>query len=105
MGVAPMHVKMQLNKLSASFFGNSPSKDSDPAYLWVVFFKIDGDSASVNSSLQLQGTATVVPMPGNHGDLILNEGQIKQSNQSNSLQIPGGPLLNKSQCLLHRRSC
>jgi len=76
-GPPTMRVKMQLNKLSASFFGNSPSKDSDPAYLWVVFFKIDGDTTSVipaNSTLQLQGTATVIPMPGNHGDLVLNEG-------------------------------
>jgi hypothetical protein len=38
-------------------------------YLWTVFFKIDGDTTSVDSSFTLQGTATVVGTPGNHGDL------------------------------------
>jgi len=38
-------------------------------YLWTVFFKIDGDTAHVNAQLTLQGTATVVTTPGNHGNL------------------------------------
>jgi hypothetical protein len=38
-------------------------------YLWNVFFKIDGETTSVTPGLSLQGTATVVPTPGNHGDL------------------------------------
>jgi hypothetical protein len=40
-----------------------------PAYLWTVFFKIDGDTAFLDENLRLQGTATVVPTTGNHGDL------------------------------------
>jgi len=38
-------------------------------YLWTLFFKIDGDTVSVNASLNLEGNATVVPTSGNHGDL------------------------------------
>jgi len=38
-------------------------------FLWTTFFKIDGDTAFVNESLNLQGTATVIRTPGNHGDL------------------------------------
>jgi hypothetical protein len=40
-----------------------------PAYLWTVFFKIDGDTVFVNEALKVQGTATVVGTTGNHGDL------------------------------------
>ena len=38
-------------------------------YLWTVFFKIDGDTSSVARDFKLQGTATVVTTPGNHGNL------------------------------------
>ncbi len=42
--------------------------DAEP-YLWTVFFKIDGDTASLTESLTLSGTATVVGTPGSHGNL------------------------------------
>jgi hypothetical protein len=35
----------------------------------VVFFKVDADSVSVGQNFMLQGTATVVGKPGDHGDL------------------------------------
>lgn len=42
-------------------------------YLWTVFFKVDGDTVVVNSdgpaSPFVQGAPTVVPTPGNHGNL------------------------------------
>jgi hypothetical protein len=44
------------------------SGNAEP-YLWTVFFKVDGDSVRVNDQLMLEGTATVVTTPGNHGDL------------------------------------
>ncbi len=46
-----------------------------PVYLWSVFFKVDGDHAHVNLSTSgpiswsLQGAGTVVPTPGDQGDL------------------------------------
>jgi hypothetical protein len=47
---------------------DDPSNPAEP-YLWVVFFKIDGDTTVITDMLQLEGTATVVPMPGNQRDL------------------------------------
>jgi len=41
-------------------------------YLWTVFFKIDGDTVSLNTDLTLSGTATVVTTPGSHGNLDTN---------------------------------
>ena len=41
-------------------------------YLWTVFFKIDGDTVSVDENLKVQGTAKVFPTPGNQGDLPWN---------------------------------
>jgi surface antigen len=38
-------------------------------YMWTVFFKIDGDTVSVDGDLQLQGTATVIGTSGDQGDL------------------------------------
>jgi hypothetical protein len=38
-------------------------------YLWTVFFKVDGDTATVDATGHIQGTATVVGTAGNHGDL------------------------------------
>jgi hypothetical protein len=46
-----------------------------PLYLWTVFFKIDGEivdgqpRAYVDSTLTLQGQATIFPTSGDHGDL------------------------------------
>jgi hypothetical protein len=38
-------------------------------YLWTVFFKVDGTTTSITSSLNLAGTATVAFTPGSHGNL------------------------------------
>jgi hypothetical protein len=42
-------------------------------YLWTVFFKLDGNTTSVGNNLMLQGTATIMPLPGNHDDLGTSE--------------------------------
>ncbi len=38
-------------------------------YLWTVFFKVDGDTVSLNDAGKLIGSATVVSTPGSHGNL------------------------------------
>jgi hypothetical protein len=42
-------------------------------YLWAVFFKIDGDSASVDNTFTLRGTAKVYGTLGDHGNLNAND--------------------------------
>jgi hypothetical protein len=49
--------------------GEGSEAQHKKVYLWTAFFKIDGDMVSVNEALNLEGTATVVGTPGNHGDL------------------------------------
>jgi Protein of unknown function (DUF3892) len=67
MNVEPTPVKLKLANIHC--FDEGDSAGSAEPYLWTVFFKIDGDTAHVDSSLTLQGTATVVTTPGNHGNL------------------------------------
>jgi hypothetical protein len=71
MSVTPMRVQMQLNNFL--WMAGGSGRDGGQVYLWAVFFKIDGDTVSLGQNLQLQGTATVVPMPGNQGDLGTND--------------------------------
>lgn len=42
---------------------------SSEAYLWTIFFKIDGDSVFLGDDLFLHGNCTLVPTPGSHGNL------------------------------------
>jgi polyglycine hydrolase-like protein len=44
------------------------SGNAEP-FLWVVYFKVDGDTVFVGDDLKLHGSATVVGTPGSHGNL------------------------------------
>jgi hypothetical protein len=62
-----LKVKFDLNNVK--YFDEADENGSAKPYLWVAFFKIDGDTAVVNNQFKLQGTARVFGTPGNHGNL------------------------------------
>jgi len=69
-----LQLKFNLDTIHCGDEGDGPG-DAEP-YLWSVFFKIDGDTTAikpVNGALHLQGNATVVGTPGNHGNLGVQE--------------------------------
>jgi hypothetical protein len=63
------HLRINILDVQNTTFGLSHNAFFNAIYLWSVFFKIDGATVSVNSSLKLQGKATVIPTPGDHGDI------------------------------------
>jgi uncharacterized membrane protein len=68
MAIVPVKTHITLDHITFTY--NGQGHYYNPLYLWTVFFKIDGDTAFVDATtLKLQGTATVVVTPGNHGDL------------------------------------
>src|SRR5712691_11682356 len=67
--MAATAVSISLNNIHCSDEGDFIG--SAEPYLWTVFFKVDGDTVSFETGT-LQGTATVVSTPGNHGDLNTN---------------------------------
>jgi hypothetical protein len=66
MAMQPTPVRIKLDTIHCTDSGEIGSAEP---YLWTAFFKIDGDTVTVDNTLTLQGTATVVGTPGNHGDL------------------------------------
>lgn len=66
-----LNIEFKLERIHCFDEGDGPG-NAEP-YLWTVFFKIDGDTLVVNSDGPappfLQGAPTVVPTPGNHGNL------------------------------------
>ncbi len=73
MGAARIRTHVRVENISTHLSSTGTAFINPPIYLWSVFFKIDGTAAHVNvisaTSWNLQGTATVVPTPGNQGDL------------------------------------
>jgi hypothetical protein len=64
----PLRVTFDLANIECLDEGDGPG-DAEP-YLWTVFFKVDGSTASINpQTKKLEGASTVVSMPGDHGDL------------------------------------
>lgn len=66
MALEPVPVRITLDTIDC--YDNGELGSAEP-YMWTAFFKIDGDTVTVNAQLTLEGAATVVATPGNHGDL------------------------------------
>jgi hypothetical protein len=66
----PVYAQIDLRNLHCHVQSdqNNPNNPAEP-YLWVTFFKLDGATTVIDGNYSLRGTATVFPMPGNHGDL------------------------------------
>jgi hypothetical protein len=66
-----LNIEFKLDRIHCYDEGDGPG--SAEPYLWTVFFKVDGDTAIVNTDdldhVFVQGVPTVVTTPGNHGNL------------------------------------
>jgi hypothetical protein len=67
-----LNIDFKLDRIHCHDEGDGPG-NAEP-YLWTVFFKVDGETVVVNTNgpapPHLEGLPTVVPTPGNHGDLL-----------------------------------
>jgi len=70
-----LNIEMKLERIHCHDEGDGPG--SAEPYLWVVYFKVDGETIVVNTDgpnpAFLQGPPTIVPTPGNHGNLGVND--------------------------------
>ena len=66
-------LKVKFNLANIKCFDEGDGNGNAEPYLWTVFFKIDGDTVSVNNQFMLQGTATVIGKPGNHNNLNVSD--------------------------------
>lgn len=62
-----IHVSYNLSTLHC--FDEGDGLGNAEPFMWTVYFKVDGSTVKLNDSFMLEGTATVVTTPGNHGDL------------------------------------
>jgi hypothetical protein len=69
-----LKVEIRLANFDSTFFVTN--QGANLPYLWVIFFKIDGDTVSVGSDFQLQGQAQIYTRAGNHGDIGSDLGEI-----------------------------
>jgi hypothetical protein len=67
MSIDTLRVSFKLDQIHCADEGDGPG-NAEP-FLWVVFFKVDGDTVFIGDDLKLHGSATVVGTPGSHGDL------------------------------------
>ncbi|HEY1141510.1 MAG TPA: hypothetical protein VGE88_15095 [Lysobacter sp.] len=70
-----LNIELKLDRIRCHDEGDGPG-NAEP-YLWVVYFKVDGETIVVNTDGPnppfLQGPPTIVPTPGNHGNLGVND--------------------------------
>ena len=70
-----LNIELKLDRIRCHDEGDGPG--SAEPYLWVVYFKVDGETIVVNTDGPnppfLQGPPTIVPTPGNHGNLGVND--------------------------------
>jgi hypothetical protein len=73
MSAVPINTQLSVGNILTNLSSQGTSFVNPPIYLWSVFFKIDGTTAQVSltgaTGMALQGTATVVPTPGDQNDL------------------------------------
>jgi hypothetical protein len=68
MALNPLSVQIVLDDVVCRDEGDGWG-NAEP-YLWTIFFKVDGHTASITPDLKLSGTALTHPTPGSHGNLL-----------------------------------
>lgn len=62
-----LQVDMKLHRLHC--YKEGDGWGGSEAYLWTMYFKIDGDSVFLGDDHFLHGNCTFFPTPGSHGNL------------------------------------